>query len=504
MIIIVKGVRMEKKAITQGLILVIGQVSGKIISLIFIFLLASKLKPIGLHLYTYAYIPYSLFLDLAGFGLIPGASKAVSTLLAENKEEEASYLLKKSTILFIALGIIYVLILNLFNDFILKVTIYTGYTNDEYLIIMKNLQIGSLSLFIYPLISFYKGFLQGNLKMLPSAISLILEYTIKIILFVLISNDITAQTIPKIFLIFVLSQIITLIILLSFMIKYYLKKSKKINVIPLLYKSIIPFGTATFFFTIYQIIDTITLSKINPHLYTAYMFETTRLIFIPIIICQSIAGAITPKINMLYKNNKIEETNKIAYKITKISIYFLIPIIYIFIVYSKDIYSIIYSDGNYYVLKDIAILIFFIGFYKIIIGISQGMPKFNFIIFSTLIGAIAKLVLNVILIPSIGYQGAIISTSLAITVTMLFAYIVLYKGEIKIFICNMRSIVISVISLFSSMYFSSILIATLILGFSKIATLFISSLFIMGFYFIFIAFIELVISQKQSKQHILK
>ena len=132
------------------------------------------------------------------------------------------------------------------------------------------------------------------------------------------------------------------------------------------------------------------------------------------------------------------------------------------------------------------------------------MPKFNFIIFSTLIGAIAKLVLNVILIPSIGYQGAIISTSLAITVTMLFAYIVLYKGKIKIFISNMKSIIISVISLFSSMYFSSILIATLILGFSKIATLFISSLFIMGFYFIFIAFIELVISQKQSKLHILK
>ena len=68
---------MEKKAITQGLILVIGQVSGKIISLIFIFLLASKLKPIGLHLYTYAYIPYSLFLDLAGFGLIPGASNFI-------------------------------------------------------------------------------------------------------------------------------------------------------------------------------------------------------------------------------------------------------------------------------------------------------------------------------------------------------------------------------------------------------------------------------------------
>ena len=55
---------MKNKLFIQGLILAVGQICGKIFSLMFIFLLAQRLKSIGLYLYTYAYIPFSLFLDL--------------------------------------------------------------------------------------------------------------------------------------------------------------------------------------------------------------------------------------------------------------------------------------------------------------------------------------------------------------------------------------------------------------------------------------------------------
>ncbi|MBQ3253582.1 MAG: polysaccharide biosynthesis C-terminal domain-containing protein [Acholeplasmatales bacterium] len=269
-----------------------------------------------------------------------------------------------------------------------------------------------------------------------------------------------------------------------------------------LYKTLIPFGTATLFFTIYQLIDTITLSKIEPHTYTTYMFEVTRLIFIPIILCQSIAGVITPRINYLYINNNIKEANQLAVKISNIALFILFPVIYIFIINSKDIYQMFYNEGDYTILSSSALLIFYIGFYKILIGLSQGMPKFEYIISSTIISAIAKLVLNIVFIPQIGYKGAIIATILAIAVNMLFAYILLNKGGIQIFVKNIKSLIIGIISVLLSGFISS-LISVLIVNINKIIYLISSiSIFIL-IYLFFILLISYLTFTKPKNLHTL-
>lgn len=98
---------MERKTIQQALILGIGQLTGKILSLIFLFRFANDLGSSGLTLYTYAYIPFSIFADLSAFGLIPGTSKAISRLIADNEKEKAYYLLKKGTFVCLAIGMIF-------------------------------------------------------------------------------------------------------------------------------------------------------------------------------------------------------------------------------------------------------------------------------------------------------------------------------------------------------------------------------------------------------------
>ncbi|MGM9969170.1 MAG: polysaccharide biosynthesis C-terminal domain-containing protein [Anaeroplasma sp.] len=272
----------------------------------------------------------------------------------------------------------------------------------------------------------------------------------------------------------------------------------------LLYKSIIPFGTATLFFTIYQLIDSITMSNIDPHIYTSYMFEATRLIFIPIVICQSIAGVITPKINYLYSNGNINQAKKLAKKITNLAIIALIPIIFIFMNYSQEIYKIFYKDENYEILKNTAILIFFIGFYKILIGLAQGMPKFELIITFTIFSSIAKLILNVILIKSYNYYGAVISTIIAIFITIIFSYIVLYRGKINILLGNIVSIIMSVLFLYISIFIASILNTLYANSFSDYISIVINIGFIISFYTIFILFIKILLSTKSTNLHKMK
>ena len=78
------GNGVERKTLIQAFILGLGQVTGKILSLVFLYRFSKDLGNTGLSLYTYAYIPFSIFSDLSTFGLIPGTSKAVSKLIAEN------------------------------------------------------------------------------------------------------------------------------------------------------------------------------------------------------------------------------------------------------------------------------------------------------------------------------------------------------------------------------------------------------------------------------------
>ena len=230
---------MKNRVFIQGIILGAGQIIGKILSLAFIFLLAARIKPIGLHLYTYAYIPFSLFLELSSFGLIPGTSKAISKLLGSKRKEDVIYLLKSGTIISLILGIVFFIIINLFSNLILKVTLYSGYTKEDYKLILTNLNYASLSILIYPIISFYKGFLQGKLKMLPSALAIILENIIRLSLFILISKNITESIFKNIFLVNFYSYLLPFFLLFCFIFKYYFKKSYKFHSIMYLYKTLL-------------------------------------------------------------------------------------------------------------------------------------------------------------------------------------------------------------------------------------------------------------------------
>jgi len=175
------------------------------------------------------------------------------------------------------------------------------------------------------------------------------------------------------------------------------------------------------------------------------MFETIRLIFIPIVLAQSVGGAINPKVNALCTNNKLDEAKRLATRLTTIMIYLLIPIVMLYKIYSYELYTFFYNnDSVYIVLSDISILIFFIGFYKVMIGISQGVNKFNYVVISTFIGMLAKIVLNYLLVPRYSYRGAIMATLIAIGICLVVSYFILNKSKINILFKNFKSIISSI------------------------------------------------------------
>lgn len=452
---------MKDKSLLQALILGLGQISSKVLSLIFIFRFSKDLGQVGMSIYAYTYVPFSIFADLSTFGFIPGVSKLCSGLLSNNKELELSYLFKKGIKIAFLIGSIFFVFMFIFSSQIIKVSLFEGINEDTFNVVRRNLILAALSLFLIPVNNFLRGFLQGQLKMYPTAISLIIENIAKIILYLLLIDKIGNENrISFVFVIYFLSYLLSFMVLFLFSYKNKLKEYKKICVVKSIFKICIPFGITTLFFTIYQSIDAITLSILLPieGYYTAFMFETIRLIFFPIVIAQALAGTLNPKINYLYNENKYEEVNEIAIKSTNLIINILIPLTIIMKVFSEEIYAIFYHQANGgLILNEIAILIVFFGLYKVLLGLSLNLKRNHYLIIATLISLVAKVILNVFLINRFGYLGAMYSTIIAVTICLLSAYYVLYKENILIFIPNIlalvKAIIICLISTVIAIYF---------------------------------------------------
>lgn len=484
---------MRDKTLLQALILGLGQVGAKILSLIFLFRFSNDLGKEAMSLYVYAYVPFSIFADLSCFGLIPGTSKLVSRLKGEGEEDKINYLLKRGTIYSLIAGVGFFLFMLFFSRQILSVSLFDGYDNETFEGVRTNLLFASLSLFVIPIINFYKGFLQGHLIMYPSCISIITENVIKITLYVLLSRYLhDINTIQLVFIIYFSSYFISLIILLVFVFPFYFKKKLKFKAVINLLSTSIPFGIATMFFTIYQFIDSITLSILLPieGYYTAYMFETIRLIFFPIVIAQALGGALNPKMNYMFKEDKVEEARGLAKKCSTLIIYILIPLTAVMKYFATDIYNLFYKQENgAEILYHISDLILFFGLYKVLIGISLGLPKAHYIIIATILSAIAKYALNYLLIPHFGYQGAIYATIIAVSICILASYYVLFAEKMSLFWVNVKAIIGALFACFLSVLLVVIFRVGFYLGaYPAYYSIVLYSILILGVYYLFLKF----------------
>lgn len=452
----VKVIGMKDKTLLQALILGVGQVAAKVLSLVFLFRFANDLGKDAMSMYAFAYVPFSLFADLACFGLIPGTSKLVSKLLGQEDEEKVNHLLRRGTFYCILAGIFFFLFMLFFSRQILSVSLFEGYTEETFETVRTNLLMASLSLFFLPLIHFYKGFLQGHFIMYPSCISIILENVVKLLLYIVLAKYVHNTTLVlSVFIIYLIGYVASFLLLLYFVFPYFKKKHEKFSSIPLLLKTCIPFGITTMFFTIYQFIDSVSLPVLLPveGYYTAYMYETIRLIFFPIVIAQALGGVLNPKINYMFQEDRIKEAKRIAEKCSSLIIYILIPFMILIRYFASDIYNLFYKQENgAMILYHISILIIFFGLHKVLIGISLGLPKAHYIIIATILSAIAKYILNLVLVPKLGYLGAIYATILAISICILVAYFVLHREGICLFFKNIKDMLLAILATFFSAF----------------------------------------------------
>jgi O-antigen/teichoic acid export membrane protein len=239
---------------------------------------------------------------------------------------------------------------------------------------------------------------------------------------------------------------------------------------------------------------TLSIIGIKGDIYTAYMFEAIRIIFLPITLAQSLGGFLNPKINELVKEDKIAEMKVQVKRSTNGVIYILIPLMFIIKLYAKDIYEAFYDDSNnYMVLYHLSDLILYIGFYKVLIGILNALPRFTHIIWATFISIASKLILNFILGSRLGYLGALYATIISIGICIIIGYYILYKSKINILYDNLKSLCVALLLGFISFIISILFRAIFIYNsFSFIWELTLFSVVFLSIYALLVVFIWFV------------
>lgn len=315
------------------------------------------------------------------------------------------------------------------------------------LVFIDEIRIQSI-LYLFCLINIFEAFkvidfyfqskVRSKYVVFGSLISFILISALK--LFFIVANK------PLIY--FAGIYVIESLLIIIFLIYYYTKAGKtiKFNYFDSkLAKKLIsiswPLIFSAFVIAIYMKTDQIMIKSILGNkevgIYSAAVRLSETLYFIPIAICSSVFPTI-----ISYRNKSISKYEELLHRLFVLLIWSSIVISIITSLFSKYIISIIYGNEflestlilNIHVWSSVFV---FIGVASNKYFVAEGVAKYSLV--SALLGSIINIILNLILINSIGIIGAAVSTLISqIFVNSIFDLLV--KDLRKLFLIKMKAL----------------------------------------------------------------
>ena len=176
---------MKKNNFLQGaFIATLGIVLSKILGIIYVIPFYSVVGSQGGALYGYAYSIYTIFLGISQAGIPVAIAKIISeyNTLGYNEIKERTFKLGKKVLTI--LGIICFIIMFIFARFLANIIIGTISGGNSIEDVTYVIRVISFALLIVPLISIYRGYLEGHKFITPASTSQVIEQIIRVLIIV--------------------------------------------------------------------------------------------------------------------------------------------------------------------------------------------------------------------------------------------------------------------------------------------------------------------------------
>ena len=432
----------------------------------------------GLGYYSAGYQIYALLLTLCSIGIPSVISKLISERLAVGNNVGAQRLFKVALKLFAGIGLILSLTLFIGADFI--ATKILNVPDVAYV-----LRVLAPAIVFVATSAVFRGYFAGQQNMKPTSITQILEQFLNCVLSIVFVYALIGKE-PYIMAAGGnLSTTLSIIITFLYLITYYksnkiivdksdMEKEKKVNSDKRMIKTIlafsIPITIGSIISVISSVIDTATVSNCIQQAFTGLieggkealeqlamekagiLSKVDTLINLPIAVNLAFSTALVPAISESIAKKEYDLASKRLSFSFFASIIIIIPCAIGFMCLSNQILNLIYPNApdGAGILTLASISMVFIALSQTINGGLYGLNRVYIPAIALLIGAVIKLVLNIILIsnPSINIYGAPISSIVCQVIAFTICYRALtskIKLNIPIVKCIIKPIVCAII-----------------------------------------------------------
>ena len=401
---------MKEKYIKNSILLFICLIITKFIGAVYKIPLSNILGTNGIGVYQMIYYVYSLFLVFITGAMPTYIAQKVSNYRATNKNEEISKLIKSAFTLAIILSLVFTIIIMIMSKVF---SILQGIENAYigYIIVGSSIIFSGVS-------SVIKGYFFGYEYMLPSAISGIVEQSVKLVFGLTFASILTKYgalySVYGAFFGVFISELFAFI----FLIIIYAKKKKTqkskidfsniknfgVGLLPLIGTNIvIPFSNFLDSFLVVSLLNNFFENKISTSLFGIATGMIAPIVNFPVLLCGTICTAILPSLS--YKIANKEDISTTCNNILFFVFVIFAPCAFGLMALGENIIQVFFPSIEQqffrvavYYLKIASISIIWQTLLQIVNSILFGFGEFRLPLISQIIGVIVKICTLIILI----------------------------------------------------------------------------------------------------------
>ncbi|MEH7442540.1 polysaccharide biosynthesis protein [Bacillus sp. JJ1122] len=438
---------MSSKLLRGTFILTLGTIISKVLGLFYVIPFYAIVKEHGTALYSFSYIPYTIFISIATAGVPLAVSKFIAKYNAMEEYAVGRKLFKSGLVVMLASGVISFLIMYITAPFLAEISISSTKKDLEISVedVTTVIRAVSFALIVVPFMSLIRGFFQGHQSMGPSAVSQVVEQIVRIVFLLagayvvlnwLNGSLVTAVSVAT-FAAFI-GALGSLAILGWYWFKRkphldeLLKEDKGTLDISLkdIYKEILLYAAPFVFVGIanplFQFIDQITFSRAMGSIgledqaqaaFSVLNFESHKLVIIPVSLATAFSLTLVPSITKSFVENDRKGMRRQLDQTFQVLMYLTVPATVGLALLAEPMFTVFYEhkDLGTEVLRTYAPVAILFALYSVTAAILQGINEQRFTILSLLTGLLVKLSLNIPLIKLFQTQGAVLSTALGYT-----------------------------------------------------------------------------------------
>ncbi|MBA4537729.1 oligosaccharide flippase family protein [Bacillus aquiflavi] len=482
---------MSSKLLRGTFILTLATIISKILGLFYV--IPFKALVGDAVLYTYAYVPYTIFISIATAGVPLAVSKYISKYNTLGEYAVGRKLFKSGLLIMTITGVVSFLVLYMLAPIVApEIIVDTDQTTkvEDVVTVIRSV---SFALILVPVMSLIRGFFQGHESMGPSAVSQVVEQIIRIgfvligafVVLKIMDGDIVSAISVATFAAFI-GAAGGLIVLIWYWLKrkpYFdqlLKKDKGTMDISLkdIYWEIIqysiPFVIVGIANPLFQLIDQFTFNRAMSAIGLAAQsdtslgiinFDTHKLVIIPVSLATAFSLTLIPSVTKAFTERDRQSMTSQLNQTFQVVLFLTLPAVVGISLLAEPTYTVFYGHNQLGadVLQVYAPVAILFAFFSVTAAILQGINEQRFTILSLLVGLLIKLSLNIPLIKIFETKGAVYATALGYLAAVIINIIV-----IKLFARYSFRLVIHrslLISFFTFLMFIGAAIVYKLLGF---------------------------------------